>query len=235
MRVLVISDLHANWRALEAVLAAEPYDRLIVCGDLVAHGPHPAEVVEFVQTHAAVAVRGNHDHALAYGVDARSLPAMRFVAEGTRALHLSMLSADHVRYLRRLPLTGWLKEEGFSFYAAHASPRNRLYAATLTPDASDRHVEGQARQVRADYVLLGHTHVPMVRGVGFRLVVNPGSLGQPCDGDPRASYAVIEDGTVKLRRATYDVERTVSDLSRLPLDAAVVERLAFILRTGTLK
>ncbi len=235
MRVLVISDLHANLPALEAVLAAEPYDRLIVGGDLVAFGPHPAEVVDFVRTHATVAVRGNHDHALAYGADARSAPAMQPLADGTRALHLTMLTSDHVGYLHRLPLAGWLREEGYSFYAAHASPRNRLYAYTLTPDAPDLHVERQVRQIRADFILLGHTHLPMVRGVGFRLVVNPGSLGQPRDGDPRASYAIIEDGTVKLKRVAYDVERTVSDLSRLPLEPATVERLTAILRNGKLR
>lgn len=235
MRVLAVSDLHANWPALEAVLAAEPHDRLIVCGDLVAFGPHPSEVVEFVRLNAAVAVRGNHDHALGHGVDARSSPAMRFPAEESAALHLTMLDPGQVSYLRRLPLKAWLKEEGFSFYAAHASPRNRLYAYTLTPEAPDRHVERQVSQVRADFILLGHTHLPMVRGVGFRLVVNPGSTGQPRDGDPRASYAVIEDGTVKLKRVAYDVERTVRDLSRLPLDPSTVERLAFALRNGKLR
>jgi len=232
MKVLVISDLHANWPALEAVLDAEPHDALLVCGDLVSYGPHPREVVEFVQTHATLAIRGNHDHALATGKDCRCSPASRPLALPTLACHATMLGEDQFRYLRRLPYTGSLRLEGYTYHAVHASPRDRLYRYTLTPDAPDRHLAGQVRQVRADFVLLGHTHLPMVRGVGFRLVVNPGGLGQPRDGDPRAPYAVIEDGRVQLRRVRYDVERTVKGLRRLPLDRDIIERLAAILRRG---
>lgn len=232
MKVLVISDLHANRPALEAVLDAEPYDALVVCGDLVSYGPHPREVVEFVRAHATLAIRGNHDHALATGKDCRCSPASRPLALPTLACHATMLDEDHLRYLRRLPYTGSLRLDGYTYHTVHASPRDRLYRYTLTPDAPDRHLAGQVRQVRADFVLLGHTHLPMVRGVGFRLVVNPGGLGQPRDGDPRAPYAVIEDGRVQLRRVRYDVERTVKGLRRLPLDRDVIERLAAILRHG---
>jgi hypothetical protein len=71
MRMLVISDLHANWPALEAVLAAEPHDHLLVVGDLVSYGPHAREVVEYIRQHATLAVRGNHDQALAHQVECR--------------------------------------------------------------------------------------------------------------------------------------------------------------------
>lgn len=232
MRVLVISDLHANWPALEAVLNAEAHDALVVCGDLVAYGPHPCEVVEFVWTRATLAIRGNHDHALATGHDCRCSPASRPLALPTLACHAEMLSEDQRRYLRRLPYTGSLKLEGYTYHAVHASPRDRLYRYTLTPDAPERHLAAQVRQVRADFVLLGHTHLPMVRGVGFRLVVNPGGLGQPRDGDPQAPYAIIEDGRVQLKRVRYDIERTVRGLRELPLDRDVVARLAATLRHG---
>jgi len=232
MKILVISDLHANWTALEAVLSAESFDRLFVIGDLVSYGPHPREVVDFVRDRATLVVRGNHDNALALGVDCRCAPASKPLAEATRAVHRTQLSFDQTHWLGRLPLTAERREGRRIFYAVHASPRNHLFRYTLTPAASDDHLLRQVQSVRADYVLLGHTHFPMVRRAGRRMVVNPGSVGQPRDGDPRAAYAVIEDGAVTLKRAAYDVERTVGDLKQLPLAPAVVESLSAILRAG---
>jgi putative phosphoesterase len=233
MKILVISDLHANWPALEAVLSAESFDRLFVIGDLVSYGPHPRDVVEYARAHAALVVRGNHDNALALGVDCRCAPSSKPLAEATRAVHRTLLSPEQQQWLGRLPFTASVVEDGHAFYAVHASPRNHLFRYTLIPTASDDHVRKQVSNVRADYVLLGHTHFPMLRRAGRPLVMNPGSVGQPRDGDPRAAYAVIEDGVVTLKRARYDVERTVGDLKRLPLEATIVDRLAAILRAGT--
>jgi putative phosphoesterase len=232
MKILVISDLHANWPALEAVLAAESFDRLFVIGDLVSYGPHPREVVDYVRAHATLAVRGNHDNALALGVDCRCAPSSKPLAEATRAAHRALLPPEHQQWLGRLPFTASVREGGRAFYAVHASPRNHLFRYTLIPTASDEHVRKQVGNVRADYVLLGHTHFPMLRQTGRLLVLNPGSVGQPRDGDPRAAYAVIEDGLVTLKRAAYDVERTVGDLKQLPLEGAIVGQLSAILRAG---
>jgi putative phosphoesterase len=232
MRILVISDLHANWPALEAVLGAQAFDHVIVVGDLVSYGPHPREVVEWVRSHATVAVRGNHDDALACGSDCRCAPTSKPLAIATRAVHRELLSREDIQFLGSLPRTASLQSSGQTLFAVHASPRDHLYRYTLTPQASDEHVRSQVGRVQADYVLLGHTHLPMARSIGRRLVVNPGSVGQPRDGDPRASFAVIEDGDVALKRVAYDVERTVRDLRGLPLPAEVTDRLVTILRAG---
>jgi putative phosphoesterase len=231
MRLLVISDLHANWAALEAVLAAEAYDRLVVGGDLVAYGPDPARVVDFVRRHAALAVRGNHDDALAHGTDCRCSPANRPLADATRAAHAAMLGEEAKRYLGALPLAGVLKAGGESFFAVHATPRDALYRYTLEPWIDDATLAAEVAGVPG-IVLLGHTHLPMVRRVGDRLVVNPGSVGQPRDGDPRAAYAVVEDGVPTLRRVAYDVEKAVRGVRELPLARDVVDRLVTILTTG---
>jgi putative phosphoesterase len=232
MKILVISDLHANWPALEAVLAADSFDRLFVIGDLVSYGPHVQEVVEFVQHRADLIVRGNHDNALGLGVDCRCAPSSKPLAEATRAVHRTLLLPEQIQWLAHLPLTASAREGEQSFYAVHASPRDHLFRYTLTPAASDEHVQKQVSGVRADYVLLGHTHFPMLRRAGRRQVLNPGSVGQPRDGDPRAAYATIEDGAATLKRARYDVERTIDDLKRMPLEPAIVERLCAILRAG---
>ncbi len=232
MQILVISDLHANWPALEAVLGAQAFDRVIVVGDLVSYGPHPREVVEWVRSHATLMVRGNHDDALACGSDCRCAPTSKPLATATRAVHRELLSLEDIQFLGSLPRTASLQSAGQTLFAVHASPRDHLYRYTLTPQASDEHVRGQVGRVQADYVLLGHTHLPMVRSSGRRLVVNPGSVGQPRDGDPRASFAVIENGTVVLKRVAYDVERTVRDLRGLPVSPEIVDRLSSILRAG---
>ncbi len=233
MRILLISDVHANWPALEAIIAAEPYDYLMVGGDLVSYGPHPREVIDFIRSQATVAVRGNHDEALAHSVDCRCAPASKPLAEATRAVHTRMLSADQTAYLGALPLTGALHADGKKLFSVHASPREHLYRYTLTPDAPDEHLRDEVDGVEAEFILLGHTHFPMIRRVGTRTVVNPGSVGQPRDGDPRASYAVIEDGVPELRRAAYDLERTVRDLRALPIPIAIADQLVSILKDGT--
>ena len=232
MRILVISDLHANWPALEAVLGAQAFDRVIVVGDLVSYGPHPREIVEWVRSRATVTVRGNHDDALACGSDCRCAPASKPLATATRAVHRELLPLEDIQFLGSLPRTASVQSGGQTLFAVHASPRDHLYRYTLTPQASDQHVRGQVGGVQADYVLLGHTHLPMVRSSGGCLVVNPGSVGQPRDGDPRASFAVIEDGGVALKRVAYDVERTVRDLHGLPVPPEIVDRLSSILRAG---
>lgn len=232
MRILVISDLHANWPALEAVLGAEPFDRVVVVGDLVSYGPHPLEVVEWVREHATATVQGNHDDALANGSDCRCAPASKPLAEATRAVHRTLLQPEDTRFLGSLPQTASLRAGGQTVFAVHASPRDHLYRYTLTPQAPEKDIRREIAGLRADYILLGHTHLPMIRRLGKRTVVNPGSVGQPRDGDPRASYAVIEDSDVVLKRVTYDVERTVRDLRTLVIPADITDALASILRVG---
>jgi len=232
MRILVISDIHANWPALEAVLAAESFDELMVGGDLVSYGPHPREVVEAVRARDGAVVRGNHDNALAHRVDCRCAPASKPLAEATRNVHADMLSEEQRDYLGALPLTASRSIAGLRIFSTHASPREHLFRYTLTPDAPEEHLRAEIAGVDADVILLGHTHFPMIRRIGNRTVVNPGSVGQPRDGDPRASYAVIEDGRVELRRAAYDVERTARDLRAFPVPPAIAEPLISILRTG---
>lgn len=232
MRILVISDIHANWPALEAVLAAEPFDELMVGGDLVSYGPHPREVVEAMRLRATTTVRGNHDNALAYHVDCRCAPASKPLAEATRKVHGDMLPPDQIEYLGALPLTASRTIDGVRIFSTHASPREHLFRYTLTPDAPEDHLRAEIDGVDADIILLGHTHFPMIRRVGSWTVINPGSVGQPRDGDPRASYAVIEDGRPELRRATYDVERTVRDLQAFPVPESITDALIPILRHG---
>ncbi len=102
----------------------------------------------------------------------------------------------------------------------------------LTPDLADDELKKEVEQVRADVLLVGHTHLPMSRGAWTKVILNPGSVGQPLDGNPRASYAVIEDGMAEIRRAAYDIEATVTGIREMGLASEFAEALITILVTG---
>jgi putative phosphoesterase len=231
VRILVISDLHANLAALEAVTLA-PSDRLICLGDLVGYGPAPNEVIRFVRKHAFVAIRGNHDNALALDVDCQCSPANKWLAEATLAYHRTILEDENLHWLRTLPTSAEFKLDGYRFAAFHAKPHDHLYGYEITPDLPDEQLRGEIEGVKADFILLGHTHLPMVRGIGSRVVTNPGSVGQPRDGIPEASYAIIEDGIVELKRATYDFHKTAEALTNLPLRPEIIDQLIARLARG---
>ncbi len=231
MRIVVISDLHANLAALEAV-AREPFDRLICLGDLVGYGPAPNEVIRFVREHAFAAIRGNHDNAIALDVDCQCSASNKALAEATLAYHRSLLDQETLDWLRALPMSAEFKLDGYRFAAFHATPRDPFYGYQITPDLPDDQLREEIEGVKADFILLGHTHVPMVRGIGSRVVVNPGSVGQPRDGAPQASYAIIEDGIVELKRTDYDLRKTLDALARLPLNREILDRLIAILERG---
>ncbi len=231
MKILVISDLHANLAALEAV-TRERFDRLICLGDLVGYGPAPNEVIRFVKERAFVAIRGNHDNALALDVDCQCSPANKALAEATLAYHRTILGTEHFDWLRTLQASAEFKLDDYRFAAFHATPRDPLYGYEITPDLPDDKLRGEIEGVKADFILLGHTHLPMVRGIGSRVVVNPGSVGQPRDGLPEASYAIIEDGIAELKRCSYDLHRTVKALRDCPLGHEMIDRLIAILEQG---
>ncbi len=223
MRVLVVSDLHGNWEALRAVAAAERTDRVICLGDIVDYGPRPVETVRWVRDHADVAVRGNHDTAVALGVSCRSAPAFRRLSEESRRLTVPMLPEEDRELLAGLPLRASLEIDGVRLALLHAAPADPLYQYLPASD-----VEGWRTAVAgidADLVLVGHTHLPVILELGGKKMVNPGSVGLPRDGDPRACYALIEDGRPVLKRIAYDLERTIADLRAWGLPDDVSRKL----------
>ena len=240
MKALLLSDIHGNIDALLAVeedlrRRQEHCDLVLVLGDLVDYGPAPDEVIAWVRCHAHHAVRGNHDHAMATGADCRSSPAFQALSVATRELFRPRLQPDSLAFLEALPTRLTLNIDGRTAVMVHATPRNPLFEY-LRPDAPDETWSaalGDPAQ-GPDYVFLGHTHLPFVRRVGKAIVVNPGSLGQPKDGDPRGCYAVVEDDRVDPRRVSYDVERAVARLLALGLDRRHAQMLAGILRSGGL-
>ena len=228
MRILLLADIHANWPALQAV-AAEPHDLCLVLGDLVDYGPEPAPCIEWVKARTRHAVRGNHDHGAAQDVVVQGRVGFKYLTGVTRALTRSLLDAETLRWLGRLPVSRTLSLDDTRYLMVHASPRDPL-DEYCPPDA-----EFWARRVQnveADVVCVGHTHHPYVLEAGGKLVINPGSVGQPRDGDPRASYAIIEGRDIQLKRIEYPVEQTVEAVMASALDEGVKHMLAEVFRRG---
>ena len=227
MKILVLADVHANWFALDAI--RESFDACLFLGDLVEYGVDPIPCIDWMRTHATCAIRGNHDHSVAQRVPPPIGKGFRKLAGATRLLHWEILRPSHLKYLSQLPVTQNLMLDGLRFHLVHATPRDPMDEYL----AADAEVwRGRLENVEADFVCVGHTHIPFHLDLGRCQVLNPGSVGQPRDGDPRAAYAIIEDGRVELKRVEYDVEAAVAQLHRSGMDPELIELASRVLRTG---
>ncbi|HEX4144843.1 MAG TPA: metallophosphoesterase family protein [Pirellulales bacterium] len=224
-KLLIVSDLHGNWPALEAVLAAEPdFDEIACCGDIVDYGPEPEKCLHWVRDNVEHAVRGNHDNALGFDRDCKCMGSFREMSVATRAWHRTLMSDADLEFLRSLPTLDWFPFDNHHFRLAHATPQGDMFEY-LSPSQWPTHILG----MDADFILLGHTHVQGIRSIGKVVVVNPGSVGLARDHAGKACYAIYQAGNVVLRRIPYDVSRTIAELRRAPLPAAVVEGLVLVL------
>ncbi|WP_188311909.1 metallophosphoesterase family protein [Salinarimonas soli] len=228
MKLLILSDIHANHDALRAV--PEDYDELWVLGDLVNYGPEPAEAVAWVRARASLVVQGNHDHAVAHDDDTTWSPRYRALSEATRRYTSSVLSTADKAYLGSLPERAEAEREGTTFHLLHGTPADPLRGRW---PADETAWAALLAGIEADVLLCGHSHVPMLKQVGGKVVLNPGSVGQPRNGRAGGSYAVWQDGTFTLRAFEYPVEDTIGKIDALPLKLETRAELAAILRTGT--
>jgi predicted phosphodiesterase len=243
LRYLILSDLHANWEALEAVLrdAKGHYDSVLCCGDLVGYGADPNPITEWVRDKCQVVIRGNHDRACT-GLE--DLEWFNPVARAAAVWTLDNLSGDNAAYVRELP-RGPAFVEGIQI--VHGSPYDEDEYLVAEEDAGEAFAYLESR-----LAFFGHTHlqggfiwnrervetilpVPanckgdvlkIDEGAGY--LINPGSVGQPRDGDPRASYAVFDSqsGKIHYRRVAYDVETAQRKIRDAGLPDFLADRLA---------
>lgn len=240
MRVTVISDIHGNLHALEAVfraLESEGADTLWSLGDVVGYGPRPNACCERVAARASVSLAGNHDLGVLGSLDLDEFsPDAAAAALWTR----SVLSPGARAYLE--PLTPQATAPGTELF--HASPRDPIWDYVISAEAA----ADAFRLTRAEIVLVGHSHVPLAIGLepggelggglaaagsevdlgAGRWLLNPGSVGQPRDGDPRASYLLLDlaTGRAQFGRVEYPIGRTQAELRQRGLPAALADRLA---------
>lgn len=250
MRIAVISDLHANKEALDAVwaeLQERAYDRLVCTGDVVGYGPDPSYCVDFVREHCEWCLMGNHDEALFTGADDFNPYARAAVEEHRRELeprwYRGAVSKERWEYLRDLPLTK--NEDRYLF--CHGSPRDPVREYVISTDGllnRDKLVD--IFELFDEIAVAGHTHQAGMHDedfqwhglggrkefsidlpTGSKAYVNAGSVGQPRDGDPRACYCILDADKVTWYRVEYDVRRTQEKILANPrLDDFLARRLA---------
>jgi predicted phosphodiesterase len=234
MRVLVLSDIHGNIDALEAVLAAEPtVDRVLCLGDTVDYGPAPDATLRWVRKNAQDVIRGNHDNAMGLGEDCRSAGQFHRLSVETRRRTTPFLTEDERAYLGGLPLRQRVDLDGKRMELVHATPGDPLFR--YLPPSSEDEWRREAIGVDADLLLVGHTHLPAIVDLGGVYLLNPGSVGLPRSGDPRASYAVIVDGVPELRKAPYDSNKAVRRLWQVGFPHDVARSIESIYLEGELR
>jgi predicted phosphodiesterase len=244
-RIAALSDIHGNATALEAVLAdiaREQPDAVLIAGDLVLNGPEPALVVDVLRNldrDSALIVGGNTDIAVADFDYAAAFPWMTdgvpdAIVDGAEWAH-EALGTERLDWLRHLPAERrWRTDDDTLVLVCHASPGSQTagFDQHLDPSVT---IERVAR-TDARVIVCGHTHLPEVRDLGWKLIVNDGSAGYVFDGDPTASWALIDiaDGEVaaEIRRTTFDTLAVANAISSRGL-AGDVYRAATV-RTGKL-
>ena len=242
MRYAIIADIHANLAAFTAVLDDIEHrggvDEVWCLGDVVGYGPDPHQCLELLRQRNHVCVAGNHDRA-AIG----KLDTAYFNPDAAAACHWTaqQLSPEEVQYLESLPLV--IEKDDFTL--VHGSPREPVWEYFLsTSNAKENFAYFQSK-----FCLIGHSHIPLVfrhpdndacsfthfsTNIGLvlvnsRLIINPGGVGQPRDGDPRASYAIYdsETGIIKLYRVTYDISATQNKMAEHGLPMRLAARLSY--------
>ncbi|MGB9940807.1 metallophosphoesterase family protein [Methanosarcina sp.] len=232
MKILLIADIHANSEALETVLEI-PHDRAICLGDIVDYGPDPDKCIDLLRMKGISVIRGNHDNAVAFRVDCQCGYKYKHLSVATREYTWETLDRSRMGYLQNLPLLIREEIDGKRLYLTHASPRSMFeYIKPETPDEEIREmVNGATEPVEAEFLAVGHSHIPMNRKLGDLTIINPGSVGQPRDGDIRASCAVFdtESGKVEHLRLDYDIDSVCAKIKeRMPH----ADELIAILRRG---
>jgi diadenosine tetraphosphatase ApaH/serine/threonine PP2A family protein phosphatase len=242
MRCLVLSDIHSNLEAFQAVLDdAGPFDEVWCLGDVVGYGPDPNGCVELLQSLPHLCIAGNHDWATLGKLDLRDFNPD---ARDANLWNRQQLTPENLSYLDNLPE----KLVAGDFTLSHGSPRYPIWEYIIYASTAQLNFQ----HFDTPFCLVGHTHSPVIfrlaeegdsktceamssslngpRKFGpERLIINPGSVGQPRDGDPRASYAILDHEalTFEHRRVAYPVEKTQAKMMKHEMPLRLVLRLGY--------
>ncbi|MFA5629310.1 MAG: metallophosphoesterase family protein [Dehalococcoidales bacterium] len=241
MKYALLADIHSNLEALTAVLEdidkRAAVDELWIMGDTVGYGPNPSECIKLLRSRKHTAVCGNHD---IYCADApESLYIFGPEAFTSCRWTASVLTAEDIEYLKDLPNVA----ERDDFMLVHGSPREPLWEYVISQSVALVNFD----YFRNKYCLVGHSHTPLIFkldenkncvGVPFtenigvvlgkdKMIINPGSVGQPRDEDPRASYAIYdsESKVIRLYRVPYDIKLTQQKMIKQNLPIRLISRL----------
>lgn len=235
MRIALISDIHANLPALEAVLAHADsigVKRFWCLGDYVQFNAFPQEVVRTIRKLKPVSIHGNVDSmVLEMKRNLKQTPMEELPEDEVPfAWTYRQLSKNSRKFIKDLPDTVKIKVKGHRFLLVHGSP-----AANDDPiyvDTPDERLDELSQMTKAKFILCGHTHKPFIREVNGVQFINPGSVGRPIDHDPRASYAVLNIKKSRVDIEYYRVEFNVSIAVQAIRDAGLPEQYALLVESG---
>lgn len=244
MKTLIIADVHSNLEALVSVIndavSRGPIEAVWCLGDVIGYGPDPGPCISILRSAQALIVAGNHDLG-AVG----AIPLSDFNSSAAEACQWNgdKLSAQEAEFLKGMPFT--IEIEGFTL--VHGSPRNPIWEYLISPDLAAANLS----HFQTSYCLVGHSHLPLlfhfedgpsekcrmavmkhgdsIKLTDNRVIVNPGSVGQPRDRDPRAGYAIYdeESRTITHYRVEYDLKTTQEKIRRAGLPEPLAQRLEY--------
>lgn len=236
-RTAILSDIHGNWAALEAVLddvASQKVERIVCLGDVIGYGPHPCECLDKT-TEFEFCVLGNHDSSALFDPEGFNIAAEQAIFWTRAQVECGKdgpeASRRRMQYLCSLPR---MVEEGAALFV-HGSPRGPTNEYVFPEDTQNIKKMEKLFSLVNHVCFQGHTHVPGVftsdlrfirpidTGLGYamadpsqRLMVNVGSVGQPRDGDPKSCYVICDGDMIHFRRVKYDIEKTVKAIEAEP-------------------
>ncbi|MDO9096608.1 MAG: YfcE family phosphodiesterase [Candidatus Methanoperedens sp.] len=224
MLVGLIADVHSNAVALKAVLSAlaeSGVERILHVGDIVGYNPYPNETIELFKRNNIISISGNHDRALVTGDTSGFNPYAKAALEWT----MKVVLPDNSGYIKGLKNIESITIDEKRLVLVHGSPYDideYVYPEKVMPELLSA--------ANADILVLGHTHIQFKREYLEGIIVNPGSVGQPRDGNPDAAFALLDtdSGKIELERIRYDIEKVIEDM----LAAHLPEKLALRLRVG---
>jgi len=239
MRFAILSDIHGNFQALKAVLndlEKKEYDDVIFLGDVVGYGAEPNECVEKIFSLASYLLLGNHDAAV---LDKREIFNFNINAREAILWTMEVLSQDNIERIKKMELRKKIGDQILAVHSSPLKPRSWTYILSL----SEAYI--QFGHFEEKICLFGHTHIPVVLELkkknrieehyerkiklahDSKYLINPGSVGQPRDLDPRASYGILdlEESTFELFRVEYNVEETKRRIMEARLPFFLAERL----------
>ncbi len=244
-KIGVISDTHANLPALEVVLDylynEEGIDELLCAGDYVGYYAEPLKVLKRLKDECKIGVKGNHDRAalMERVADFKREIIMYnpIAAEAIKYHRKKLLAAKGTpewKYLHELPDTKKFEIEGHKFFLVHGSPDDPdeyiiIHENQIPSTYMQDRIKTWFKELKVDIIILGHTHLPFYWKFRNKLIFNPGSVGQPRDGNPKASCAILtlkgKEKNVKIVRLEYPIDETVSRLKKANLPKFLGDRL----------
>lgn len=224
MRTALISDIHANAPALQEVLSdidKRNVDNIFCAGDIVGYNSFPNKSIKKIDEYNVQSIRGNHDEAVLTETPSNFNISAKRAVDWTRR----KLSNQSRKYLESLKYSLRFEQDGVKIYLTHGSPIDNLNQYVKKEDVSKKRLNRWFEDI-PDVVILGHTHQQFTENIDDTIIVNPGSVGQPRDGDPRAAYAILdtEKFEVETHRTEYNIDE-VANRTQAVLPRKLADRL----------